>query len=174
MLYIKALHIIFVVTWFAGLFYMPRLFIYHIEAATKAEPDKSILTNQFKIMQRRLWYGITWPSMILTLILGVWLTFLFSAWQMSWLWIKLGLVAGLIIYHFICHKMFLELRKDRIKYSSYAMRIWNEIATIFLVGIVFVVVLKNNMNFVYSIMGFIIVVLLLFTGIKIYKYIRDN
>lgn len=174
MLYIKALHIIFIVTWFAGLFYMPRLFIYHIEASLKTEPEKTILINQFKIMQRRLWYGISWPSMILTLIFGIWLTFLFNAWQMNWLLIKIGLVAGLIIYHFICHKIFLELKNDKIKYTSDAMRIWNEIATVFLVAIVFIVVLKNNLNFLFSIIGFITISVLLFAGIKIYKFFRKN
>lgn len=174
MLYIKALHIIFIVTWFVGLFYIPRLFIYHIEASLKPEPERSILINQFKIMQKRLWYGIAWPSLVLTLILGIWLAFLFNAWQMSWLWIKLGLVTGLIIYHFICHKIFLELKSDKIKYSSDAMRIWNEIATVFLVGIVFIVVLKNNLNFLFSILGFTVLSLLLFAGIKIYKFFRKN
>src|ERR1035441_1745460 len=69
-LYLKATHIVFVVTWFAGLFYIPRLFIYHTEAQEKPEPEKTILSNQFKIMTKRLWYGITWPSMVLTYILG--------------------------------------------------------------------------------------------------------
>lgn len=174
MLYVKALHIIFIVTWFAGLFYMPRLFIYHIQASLKPEPEKSILAGQFKLMQRRLWYGITWPSMIITVILGIWLTFLFDAWHMSWLWIKLGLVAGLIIYHLICHRIFIELKNDNIKYTSDAMRIWNEIATVFLAGIVFVVVLKNNLNFLYSVSGFIILSFLLYAGIKIYKHFRKR
>ena len=70
--YALALHIIFVVTWFAGLFYIVRLFIYHTEAEQKAEPEKSILQTQYKLMEKRLWYGITWPSMILTLIFGPW------------------------------------------------------------------------------------------------------
>ena len=174
MLYIKALHIIFVVTWFAGLFYLPRLFIYHIEASFKPEPDKSILSNQFKIMQKRLWYGIAWPSMIITLILGVWLTFLFNAWSMKWLLIKLSLVTGLVIYHFICHKMFLNLQKNIIKYTSSGMRIWNEVATVFLFSIVFIVVLKNSLNFIYAGVVFILLIIVLLAGIKIYKHKRNN
>jgi putative membrane protein len=71
--YIKALHIIFVVNWFAGLFYMPRLFIYATEANEKPEPDKSILVKQLQLMQRKLWYIITWPSAVITLCLAVWL-----------------------------------------------------------------------------------------------------
>lgn len=72
-LYIKALHIIFVVNWFAGLFYMPRLFIYATEANEKPEPEKTILIEQFKIMQRKLWYIITWPACIITMSFGIWL-----------------------------------------------------------------------------------------------------
>ncbi|MDR9488704.1 CopD family protein, partial [Salibacter sp.] len=72
MLYIKALHIIFVVTWFAGLFYIVRLFIYHTEAEQRSEPEKSILQSQFRLMEKRLWYGITWPSAVLTMIFGIW------------------------------------------------------------------------------------------------------
>lgn len=174
MLYIKALHIIFVVTWFAGLFYMPRLFIYHIEASSKPEPEQTILSNQFKIMQRRLWYGITWPSMILTLILGTWLTFLFNAWLLNWLLIKLGLVVGLIIYHLFCHKIFLDLQNNKIKYSSNGMRMWNEVATIFLFAIVFVVVLKNSFNFLYAMAGFLLLAVLLFIAIKVYQKFRKN
>ncbi len=74
--YIKPLHVIFIVTWFAGLFYIVRLFIYHTEAETKPEPEKSILQTQYKLMEKRLWYGITWPSMILTLVFGSWLLWL--------------------------------------------------------------------------------------------------
>jgi protoporphyrinogen IX oxidase len=174
MLYVKALHIIFIVTWFAGLFYMPRLFIYHIEASSKPEPEKTILTEQLKIMQKRLWYGITWPSMILTVIFGVWLTFLFNAWAMKWLLIKLGLVVGLILYHLLCHKIFLDLKNNKIKYTSAGMRMWNEVATIFLVTIVFIVVLKNSINFLFASSGFIVLLLLLYFGIKLYKKYRQD
>jgi putative membrane protein len=174
MLYIKALHIIFIVTWFAGLFYMPRLFIYHIEASSKPEPEKTILSNQFKIMQRRLWYGITWPSMILTLVLGIWLTFLMNSWHMNWLLIKLALVAGLIIYHLFCHKIFLNLKNNKINYTSNGMRIWNEVATIFLFAIVFVVVLKNSLDFFYAMAGFLLLSLLLLAAIKGYQKFRKN
>lgn len=174
MLYIKALHIIFIVTWFAGLFYMPRLFIYHIEAQSRPDPERIILSEQFKIMQRRLWFGIAWPSMVLTLILGAWLTFLLDAWHMKWLLIKLGLVAGLVIYHLLCHKIYLDLKRDMFKYTSNGMRIWNEVATLFLVSIVFIVVLKNSFNFVYLMAGLIVLSLLLLAAIKIYKLFRKK
>src|SRR5579863_7148349 len=96
-LYIKALHIIFIVTWFSGLFYIVRLFIYNTEANEKSEPEKSILQKQFSIMIRRLWLGITWPSAILTLILGPTVLYRFGYWDNmpAWLWLKLVFVLGL-------------------------------------------------------------------------------
>src|ERR1700753_1537515 len=97
--YIKALHIIFIVTWFSWLFYMVRLFIYHTEAAEKPEPDRSILMVQFRVMIRRLWMGITWPSAILTLVFGPWMLIMMGSIPL-WLKIKLCFVAGLYLYHF--------------------------------------------------------------------------
>ena len=108
--YVKALHIIFIVTWFSGLFYMVRLFIYHTEAAEKPEPAKSILQQQFRVMIRRLWLGITWPSAILTLIFGPWMMILLDA-VPTWLAIKLGFVAGLYGYHFSLHIIYRQQMK---------------------------------------------------------------
>src|ERR1700722_3146784 len=97
--YIKALHIIFIVTWFSGLFYMVRLFIYNTEAGGLPEPDQTILRRQFSVMIRRLWMGITWPSAILTLIFGPWMLLLMGSVPL-WLWIKMMFVLGLYLYHF--------------------------------------------------------------------------
>src|SRR6187551_1013908 len=96
--YIKALHIIFVVTWFAGLFYMVRLFIYSAEANGKQEPEKTILFKQLSLMQNRLWYIITWPSAILTFIFGGWLWYLYGSFPV-WLVVKVCFVLGLFLYH---------------------------------------------------------------------------
>src|SRR5581483_8229176 len=98
-LYVKAFHIIFVVTWFAGLFYIVRLFIYNREAQDQPEVERAILQKQFSIMIRRLWLGITWPSCILTAILGTWLTILLGSIP-GWLAIKIIFVVGLLLYHF--------------------------------------------------------------------------
>ena len=95
--YIKALHIIFIVTWFSGLFYIVRLFVYSAEANAKTEPEKSILLKQFSIMQKRLWYGITWPSAILTLIFGTWIGILYGSLP-TWLLVKLLLCARDFLY----------------------------------------------------------------------------
>src|SRR6185436_15176326 len=108
--YVKALHIIFVVTWFSGMFYIVRLFIYNTEAGEKNEPEKGILRRQFSIMIRRLWWGITWPSAILTLIFGGWMLSYYHPIP-QWLWIKIGFVLGLYLYHFSLQKIY----KDQVK-----------------------------------------------------------
>src|SRR5687767_6305700 len=103
--YLKALHIIFIVTWFAGMFYIVRLFIYNTEAKGKPEPESSILSGQFTVMIKRLWFGITWPSAILTAIFGPLVWFQLGV-TPDWLLIKLAFVAGLYIYHFTLHAIY--------------------------------------------------------------------
>jgi len=174
--YALALHIIFIVTWFAGLFYIVRLFIYHTEAEQKPEPEKSILQTQYKLMEKRLWYGITWPSMILTLIFGPWvMSFNFSYYISSGYFIlKLCFVAGLILYHIQCHVLFKQLQNDIIKSTSFKLRLWNEVATLFLVAIVFLIVLKSNDGWIWGMLGLIIFSATLLAAIKIYKKSREK
>ena len=172
-LYVKSLHIIFIVTWFAGLFYIVRLFIYHTEAFEKPEPEKSILSSQFALMSRRLWFGITWPSAILTLIMGVTLIVLQPEWlKMPFMHIKLSFVLLLYIYHFLCHKIFNNLQAGKMKYSSQQLRVWNEIATFLLVAIVFLIVVKNQMSWLWGSIGLIIFAVLLMLAIRVYKRLR--
>jgi putative membrane protein len=178
--YLKALHIIFVVTWFAGMFYMPRLFIYNTEANEKEEAVKKVLHQQFNVMMKRLWFGITWPSAILTLILGMsvmldggWNTILFTE-QARWLLVKLGFVLLLYMYHFSLHRVYKQQVQGVFKYSSQQLRIWNEVATIFLVAIVMLATVKQSMSFVWGIVGLICFVVLLMSAIKIYKAIRNK
>jgi len=173
-LYVKALHIIFVVTWFAGLFYIVRLFIYHTEAEAKSEPERSILQKQLSLMERRLWYGITWPSAILTFIFGFWLMITYDWWTMSFMHVKLTLVGLLYVYHFLCHRLFGQLQRGEVRYSSTQLRIWNEVATIFLVGIVFVIVLKDATNWIYGLVGLLLFTVLLMLAIRLYKKLREN
>ncbi|KAA9341048.1 CopD family protein [Adhaeribacter soli] len=170
------MHIIFVVTWFAGLFYIVRLFIYFAEAAEKPEPEKNILQNQFKLMQKRLWYGITWPSAMLTLIFGVWMLYLYSGFQNipTWLWLKIAFVIGLFLYHFSCHKIFKQQQAGLVKQSSTQLRIWNEVATLFLFAIVFLVVLKNSLDFIWGIVGLVLFGVILMLAIRIYKRLRTK
>ncbi len=168
--YIKALHIIFIVTWFAGLFYIVRLFIYHTEAAEKPEPERSILQNQYKIMEKRLWYGITWPSMILTLIFGPWLLIKNPAFLgQAYFILKLCFVAGLVLYHVQCQVIFKQLQQNVIRYSSMRLRIWNEVATVLLVAIVFLIVLRSNTGFIYGMLGLLVFSATLMLAIYIYR-----
>lgn len=170
---IKALHIIFIVTWFAGLFYIVRLFVYFAEAEEMEEPRKQILQDQYRIMMKRLWFGITWPSAILTLIFGPWMLILLGS-VPTWLWIKLGFVLGLYVYFFFLHGIFKDLTKGRVKHTSTQLRVWNEVATIFLVAIVFLVVLKSFLSMIWAMAGLVIFVIALMLAIKIYKNIREK
>ncbi|MBX0332427.1 CopD family protein [Pontibacter sp. HSC-14F20] len=172
-LYIKALHIIFVVTWFAGLFYIVRLFIYFAEAQDKPEPERSILQNQFRIMQKRLWFGITWPSAVLTLIFGITMWHLYGGGFPGWLVWKLAFVVCLYVYHFLCHSIFKQQQNGIIRYSSAQLRIWNEVATVFLIAIVFLVVLKNALSMVWGIVGLLLFSAMLMLAIRIYKRTRE-
>ena len=171
--YIKALHIIFIVTWFSGMFYIVRLFIYNTEAHEKAEPEKSILIKQFSIMIKRLWFGITWPSAVLTLILGPWMWYMYGTLD-NWLAIKLGFVVGLYAYHFTLHAIYKQQMNGVFRYSSGKLRIWNEVATIFLIAIVMLAVVKQALSLVWGLCGLMLFVILLMSAIKIYKSIRTR
>ena len=177
-LYLKALHIIFIVTWFAGLFYFPRLFIYNTETNDKPASIKEALQEQFSIMMKRLWYGITWPSAVLTLVFGLWvlikgpwLSFLFEP-AGRWLLIKLIFVFFLYLYHFSLHIIFKQQIKGVFKYSSQQLRIWNEVATIFLICIVMLVVVRENISVVWGLVGLVLFIVILMSAIRIYKMLR--
>lgn len=174
-LYLKALHIIFVVTWFAGLFYMPRLFIYNTEAAEKPQDVQLALRQQFGIMLTRLWYGITWPSAIITLIFGLlvlwqggwYATLLYG--QNWWLWLKLGFVLFLYLYHISLHRIYKQQIAGVFKYTSQQLRIWNEVATVFLIAIIMLVVVKQSMSLVWGLLGLVVFIGVLMLAIYIYK-----
>jgi protoporphyrinogen IX oxidase len=172
-LYIKALHIIFIVTWFSGMFYIVRLFIYNTEAGEKEEIEKNILRKQFSIMIRRLWIGITWPSAVLTLIFGGWLWYMLGVLP-GWLLVKLCFVAGLYAYHFTLQALYKQQSKGIFKYSSQQLRIWNEVATIFLVAIVMLVVVKQSLSWLWGLAGLALLIILLMSAIKIYKHLRSK
>ena len=169
--YIKALHIIFIVTWFAGMFYIVRLFIYNTEANEKEGIEKEILQKQFSIMIKRLWMGITWPSAVLTLIFGTWMGILYGSIP-AWLWVKLGFVAGLYAYHFTLQKIYSDEMKGIFKYTSNQLRVWNEVATIFLIAIIMIVTVKTGMSWLWGIIGLLLFAIVLMSAIRIYKKIR--
>jgi putative membrane protein len=170
-LYIKALHIIFIVTWFSGMFYIVRLFIYHTEAAEKTGPEREILGAQFRIMIRRLWLGITWPSALLTLIFGPWVWILMGN-TPQWLVVKLIFVVLLYLYHFSLHILYREQQKGIFRYSSQKLRIWNEMATLLLFAIVFLASVKQAMSWIFGLAGIVSLAVVLMLAIRIYKRAR--
>lgn len=176
--YVKALHIIFVVTWFAGLFYIPRLMIYIIEANAKKEQEKKIIQDQLKIMLKRLWWGITWPSAILTLIFGLIVSFSGNWFNIIldkeglWFFSKLVFVVCLYLYHYSLHILFKQILIDECHYTSQQIRYWNEVPTVLLFSIVFLVVVKQLISFFWVILGFVILVALIGFSSLVYKKLR--
>jgi putative membrane protein len=171
--YILAIHIIFVVCWMAGLFYIVRLFIYHTEAQDKPEPERKILSDQFEIMERRLWNVITIPSMFIVLAAGITMLVLDPGWlQQPWLHIKLFFVGCLVLYHYICQKKIKQMRKGKFKWTSTQLRLWNELATLLLFVIVICAVVKDSVNWPYTIIGLVVFVFVMMAAVKIYKYYR--
>ena len=135
-LIVKSLHIVFMVTWFAGLFYLPRLFVYHAQA------EDRISLERFKIMERKLFWGIATPGGVLTIASGLWLWLGWFGGAGSWLHAKLALVVLLVAYHVWCGKLLLDFRAERNAYSHVWYRWFNEVPTVILVAIVLLVVLK--------------------------------
>ncbi|RIA08296.1 putative membrane protein [Flavobacteriaceae bacterium MAR_2010_72] len=173
--YIKALHLIFVITWFAGLFYIPRLFVYQIEAFAKPSPDKEILGKQLKLMAKRLWNIITWPSAILATLFAIWLLILQPYWlEQPWMHVKLVFVGLLIVYHLKTHQFYKQLQSDEVNKTSNFMRLWNEGATFILFAIVFLVILKSALNWIFGVVGIFVLGMLLMLGFRLYKRIREN
>ena len=169
----KALHLIFVITWFSGLFYIVRLFIYHTEADKKAEPERTLLIEQFKIMEKRLWYGITWPSCILVTVFGFLLAKDFVPFSdHGWLLTKFGFLAGLFAYHVSCGRILRNLHNQVFRWSSQQLRIWNEVATVFLVAIVFLAVKKESAIAWKSLVGLFVFTVVLMVSIKAYRKLR--
>lgn len=174
-LYAKAVHIIFMVCWMAGLFYMIRLFIYHTEAKEKIKAEYAILHEQFKIMENRLWWVITTPAMYLTVLAGLTMLYLTPALLSSgWMQVKLAFVAGLIAYHFISQKIMYRLRNEESDWTSSKLRMWNEVSTLLLFAIVFTVVLKSTIDWIYGVLGIFTIAILLMMGIKFYKKFREK
>ncbi|NER13123.1 CopD family protein [Leptobacterium flavescens] len=174
-LYAKALHLIFVITWFAGLFYMPRLFVYQIEAFHKPSPEKEILGKQLKLMAKRLWFIITWPSAILAVTFAIVLLVIQPGFlQLGWMHIKLGFVVLLILYHLKSHQIFKQLQDDVVKYSSSFMRMWNEGSTIILFSVIFLVILRDSLNWIFGVFGLVLLAVLLMLGIRWYKKVRER
>ena len=174
-LYIKALHLIFVITYFAGLFYMPRLMVYMVEAAERPQSEADIIIPQLQLMMRRLWQIITVPSAILGLIFGLWMLwinpFLLGK---SWMLVKLVFVGLLILYHIQTHRFYKAFLQRNCQRSASFFRIWNEGATLILFAVIFLAILKDSIHWIFGLLGLFGLTFLLMLGIRVYKLYRNK
>jgi len=174
-LYFKAIHIIFVVSWMAGLFYSVRLFIYHTEANTLPEVERNILQKQYGIMESRLWNIITTPAMVLSVLAGLGMLYINPTLvQEGWMQLKLGFVVALLLYHFICQRMIAQFKEGIFNWSSTQLRLWNEVATILLVAIVFAVILRTALDLAYGLIGLVVLGGSIMVAVKLYKKYRTK
>jgi putative membrane protein len=170
----KGLHIVGFVSWFAGLFYVVRLFIYHVEANDQSEPARTILHQQFAVMERRLWYAITVPAMVMTMIFGTVLAVLYVRMsegfsQHPWLHAKLALVALLLGYHSVCGGIRRQLAAGTCRWTSPRLRQWNEVATLLLVAIVMVATFKSLFSALWGTLALVGLGVLLGVAVKLVR-----
>lgn len=187
MIYIfKALHVIGFVSWFAGLFYLVRIFVYHAEAMNKPAGEKEILTAQFTIMERRAFGIIAQPAMLITWLAGLLMLAIdwvgldrrayFHTGTPGWLTVKLGLLIGLTIYHFYCKKQIGLLAQGKNRLTDFHFRLLNEVPTLFLVAICFIAVLgkMGNLNYAYLLIGVTAFGALVYSGASAYRHRRKK
>jgi len=175
-LVLKTIHLISVVAWFAGLFYVGRLFIYFKEASAYELKKKKILQYQFLLMTKRCMYIITWPSLIVSTIFGLYMLHQNpSLIYLNWMIIKLVFVTILIFYTAYCQKILFQMIKGSINFSDFKLRLWNEFATLLLISIISLAILKTAMSWIKAVIVFLIIGISLFSLIKLYKsYINSR
>lgn len=172
---VKSLHLIFMVSWFAALFYMPRLLIYFVESNDKEATVQQILKKQYAIMQRKLWYIIGWPAMLLTITFGVWMLVLRPIYlQEMWMLVKLSFVVALIFYHLFTHSFYRKQNNEKLSLGSFKLRLWNEVATVLLIAIMFTVVFKDGMSWIYGVIGILGIAVILTFAVRRYKKWREK
>jgi len=174
LLWFKAIHVISMATWFAGLLYLGRLFVYHVEAEEKKQDEKQILQAQFEIMERRLYYGIAWPGLAMTVGFGFTLMVLTQAYLEGWFHIKLTLVIALILYHFKAGSLRKKLLTRQNTWSLFRFRLFNEIATVFLISIVLLVYLKDFFSQVTGILTLTGIIIGILGGTYLSKIMREK
>ena len=169
----KALHIVGFISWFSGLFYIVRLFVYHAEARQRPEPERAILQPQLELMARRLWQIITVPAMLLTFVGGLSMVVQLHPIP-SWLHIKFGLLAGLLGYHVWCGEIRRRQAAGRSRATSNQLRMFNELGTMFMVAIVFLAVYKTGMSAAYGVAGLLVLGITLMLGVRLYRKLRET
>ena len=177
LLLFKALHVFGFVAWFAGLFYLVRIFVYHTEAMDRAEPERSILIREFNAMQWRVYKIICNPGMMITWFCGLGMLYL-HGWEWLqvniWMQVKLVLLAGLLVYHVHAKKVIQKLEKGERYFSSFQFRLWNELPTLFLLSIALLAVYRNTINFLYAFGGVLLFAFALVMAAKMYKNFREK
>lgn len=173
----KAIHIIGFVAWFAALFYLVRLFVYHIEAGDKPQPEQDILKKQFALMERRLYKIIANPAMMITFTAGIIMLVINPAYlHEAWMHIKLTLLVLLLVYHLNCKRQIKKLEKGEPFMSSFRMRLYNEVPTFFLVAISFIAVYGKfkSLNYMYLGIGLVLLAGLIYLAARTYKARRGE
>ncbi len=161
-----ALHLIFMVTFFAGSFYLVRLFIFHRQALARWEPDRGILTKQFGLMERQLLYLVAWPSLLLMIGTGAWMVWLEpGTLKAPWMQAKLGATALLFAYHLVDQRIYGKLARGETVWAVLTLRLWTQCSVLLLVAIVFLSAFKDVQWYIGA-LGLLVLALLLFTAIK--------
>jgi protoporphyrinogen IX oxidase len=173
--YFKAFHLIGAVAWFAGLFYLVRMFVYHVEADQKPEALRGPFKEQFKLMESRVYKVICNPAMMITWICGLSMTLLVpSYWTMGWFHVKFTLIILLTGYHLWCKHIIKKLERGEKPFDSFQFRLLNELPTLFLVSIVLLGVLKDMLNVLYALGGVIVFGVVLYIFAKAYRKRREG
>jgi len=177
LLFLKSLHIFGFVAWFAGLFYLVRIFVYDVEAAAKSEPERSILQSNFRQMEWRVYKIICNPAMMITWTAGIgMLVWHGMDWFKinGWMHIKLLLLIGLTVYHVYCKRIIKRFEAGENPFTSFQFRLLNELPTLFLLSIVLLAVYRNTLNFIYAFGGVLLFGVLLYVIAKAYKRSREG
>lgn len=169
---VKALHLVGVISWYAGLFYMPRLLIYDVEANARPAAERDVLQAQLRLMARRLWFGITWPAMLFTLVFGTYLVVLYGQWERPWLHAKLALVALLVVYHAALGRLRAQVTAGTCRWGSTRLRLWNEVATVHMLVTVLVASRKDGAFEADLWLGILAVVAALVAAVFLYRRLR--
>lgn len=171
----KALHVVFMVTWFAGLFYIVRLYVYHREAQDKNELERGVLIPQFQLMEKRLWFAITWPSALLCTVFAlIMLGLNTNLLLLPYMQVKFGFVAALLGYQIYLHWLFRRFQSNTNLPSSITLRFINEVPTVILIAVVFLIIQKTTFGWVKGLIGILGLAVLLTVAIKWYQRYRKS
>lgn len=161
---LKTLHVVSIIIWMGVLLYMPKLFMYQLEANSKTEPDRSILINQYKAMAKFIWIKVGWPAALLSIVFG--LGIMHPYFSSIWFWVKMGFVVALLGYHHIIHFANKALQKDKYTKTVEQYKSMSQAGIIFLLSIVALAVFKNVINQILIVGGIVVGVILIFLAVK--------